>query len=252
MTGYTKLFGSILASTIWEESKETKILWVTMLAMADKRGEVHASVPGLATLARLSREETDAALLDLMSPDPDSRTKAAEGRRVEVIEGGWRLINHGKYRALMNAEERKEYNAAKKRESRARQKVSANVRKRPTLSAVSAHAEATPEANTTSTSPRQEVMEAWNSLGTPFPKVVALSPDRNKELGARLKDEWWVQNYREALEVIRNSKFCRGEVATEPGRKRWIADFDFFIRPGSVAKALEGKYKNDKEKACTV
>ena len=47
MTGYTKLFGSIVDSTIWRESKETKIVWITMLAKANKEGIVEASLPGL-------------------------------------------------------------------------------------------------------------------------------------------------------------------------------------------------------------
>jgi hypothetical protein len=39
-----------------------------------------------------------------MSPDPDSRTPEHEGRRIEVIDGGWRLLNHEKYRAIRDEE----------------------------------------------------------------------------------------------------------------------------------------------------
>ena len=50
MSGYTKLFNSILASTVWSEPNETRIVWITLLAMADKNGIIEGSVPGLAVL----------------------------------------------------------------------------------------------------------------------------------------------------------------------------------------------------------
>jgi hypothetical protein len=126
MAGYTKLFNSILASTIWREGKETKILWITMLAMADKDGMVEASVPGLADMARLSVKETQAALGILESPDEFSRTKDHEGRRIEPVLGGWLILNHATYRQKMDMDERSEYLRLKKQESRdrARQQLS--------------------------------------------------------------------------------------------------------------------------------
>lgn len=123
MAGYTKLFHSILASTIWREDAATRLVWITMLAMTDKRGDVQASVPGLADFARVPVEECRRALAKLMAPDPDSRTDDHEGRRIMPIEGGWRLINHRKYRDKMNADERREYLADKQAEHRSRKKA---------------------------------------------------------------------------------------------------------------------------------
>ena len=82
LNGYSKLFGSIVASTIWRESKETKIVWITMLAIKDKDGHVFASIPGSADLARITVEECEASLRVLMSPDPYSRSKESVGRRI--------------------------------------------------------------------------------------------------------------------------------------------------------------------------
>lgn len=123
MAGYTKLFNSILASTIWREEKETKILWITMLAMADKDGMVEASVPGLADLARLTVKETQAALAILESPDEFSRTKDHQGRRIEPVLGGWLILNHALYRQKMDMDERREYLRIKKQESRERARL---------------------------------------------------------------------------------------------------------------------------------
>jgi len=122
MSGYTKLFSTIVNSTIWNEPHEVRLVWITMLATADKNGEVEASVPGLAHLARVTVPECEKALDVLLSPDPYSRTPEYEGRRIEKVTGGWFLLNHGKYRAKMSADERREYNRIKKQEQRNRSK----------------------------------------------------------------------------------------------------------------------------------
>lgn len=108
-TGYTKLFASIVASTIWREADHVRIVWITMLAMADSQDCVAASVPGLADLARVSIEQCEDAIKKLMSPDPYSRTKDNEGRRIAEIDGGWMILNRNKYRELGAAEDRREY-----------------------------------------------------------------------------------------------------------------------------------------------
>jgi hypothetical protein len=121
MTGFTKLFGSIVTSTIWRESNETRIVWVTMLAISDRLGYVAASVPGLASLANVSIEECISALSKLQSPDPWSRTKDQEGKRIVEVEGGWQLLNYVKYRQLGVEVDRKLYLRLKQREHRAQQ-----------------------------------------------------------------------------------------------------------------------------------
>ena len=98
MGGFTKLFSSILTSSVWQEDDKTRLLWITMLASADKDGRVEAAIPGLAMLARISIEECEHALELLLSPDEYSRTTEHEGRRIEVIDGGWLVLNYRKYR----------------------------------------------------------------------------------------------------------------------------------------------------------
>ncbi|MCX2894857.1 hypothetical protein ORG27_14855, partial [Stenotrophomonas lactitubi] len=106
---YTKLFSSITESTVWGESYATRIVWVTMLAMADASGKVYGSIPGLARRANVTLQEAEAAIHSFMSPDPYSRTKDDDGRRIAEIDGGWALINHAKYGAIRGEEERREY-----------------------------------------------------------------------------------------------------------------------------------------------
>jgi hypothetical protein len=117
---YTKLFHSILASSIWQEAPETKIVWITLLAMVDAKGEVEAAVPGLASMAGVSIPACEAALQVLRSPDPYSRSTESEGRRVEDVDGGWRLLNHAKYVRMASQAEVSETNRVRKAAYRAK------------------------------------------------------------------------------------------------------------------------------------
>ncbi len=121
---YTKLDAGLIFSTVWREPHTTRIVWVTMLAMADKHGEVMASVPGLADASRVTQPECQAALHAFLSPDPDSRTPDYQGRRIEKIPGGWVLLNHGEHRKRGDGEDRKAKAAARAQRYRNRQKAS--------------------------------------------------------------------------------------------------------------------------------
>jgi hypothetical protein len=105
MAGFSKLFSSILTSTLWGESHATVRVWIAMLAACDAEGVVEGSIPGFAHLARVSPEEMRQALSILLAPDPDSRTKDHDGRRIEAIEGGWLILNYLKYREVAQAQE---------------------------------------------------------------------------------------------------------------------------------------------------
>lgn len=122
MTGYTKLFQSLVTSSIWDEDDKTRIVWITMLALSNRDGLVEASVSGLGVMSRVSREDCQRAIDRLSSPDPDSRSVDFEGRRVERVDGGFKILNHNKYRSKMSLEDRKEYCRLKQQEYRSRKK----------------------------------------------------------------------------------------------------------------------------------
>jgi hypothetical protein len=126
---YTKLFHSILDSSIWQESHQTRIVWVTMLAMADQHGEVQAAVPGLAKRAGVTLQEAEEAISTLSAPDKYSRTLDHEGRRIANIDGGWEILNHAKYRHAASLEDRKE--KAAERAKRFRDKNKPQVAQQP-------------------------------------------------------------------------------------------------------------------------
>lgn len=98
--GYAKIYESILDSSVWSESATTRLVWITMLAMADQDGHVEASVGGLARRANVSRDECEAALAVLSSPDPDDKSGVDDGRRIRKVERGWTITNHRQYREM--------------------------------------------------------------------------------------------------------------------------------------------------------
>lgn len=119
---FTKLFSSIIYSSIWQEEDPIRLVWITLLALADSRGYVFASVPGLAAAARVPVEDLVLALEKFTAPDALSSSDEYQGRRIEKVDGGWRLLNYEKYRSMRSSEARREQNREAQRRYRAKLK----------------------------------------------------------------------------------------------------------------------------------
>lgn len=130
---FTKLFSTITESTVWCEPDRTRLVWICMLAMADAQGRVWGSIPGLANRARVPVEDCRTAIDCFLQPDIDSRTKDFEGRRIEAIDGGWRLLNYLKYR------ERRDKESARERKRKWIANKRAAAKKNVTINASNVH-----------------------------------------------------------------------------------------------------------------
>jgi hypothetical protein len=115
---FVKLDGGIVNSSMWSESFATRVLWVTLLAVADEDGVVKHSVPGLQRAANMPMNDLVESLKVLESPDPYSRTPDDSGRRIRRIEDGWLIINYLKYR--LPTEKQKEQTKERVRKYRER------------------------------------------------------------------------------------------------------------------------------------
>jgi uncharacterized protein YdaU (DUF1376 family) len=83
---------------------------------------------------------------------------------------------------------------------------------------------------------RDEVLRRWNSIdGVSHAKSMTAS--RAKALAARSKEPAWTESWQAAAEKVSASSFCRGG-----GSTGWVADLDWFLKPDTVTKILEGKY----------
>jgi hypothetical protein len=196
---FTKLFSSITESTVWCESDRTRLVWITMLAMADQFGRVMGSVPGLANRARVPVGDARVAIAAFLGPDPDSRTKDHEGRRIEEIDGGWRLLNHGKYRDIRSVQDRKEQNRLAQARARARRKaapsstVSNSQQSQPRSAQAEAEAEAeAKERESASRSPRASRLPAPFVLDAAWREwAVAERPDLDPDRTAAKFADYW-------------------------------------------------------------
>jgi len=81
----------------------------------------------------------------------------------------------------------------------------------------------------------------WNvtaeAIGLPVIQV--MNTERKRRLKARL-DEVGIAGWNKALEVLENDSFAKG---LEDGK--WKATFDFFLQPTSLAKMIEGGYRDE-------
>lgn len=66
---------------------------------------------------------------------------------------------------------------------------------------------------------------------------VVVSDKRRKVIAARWKDSFWREHWQEALEVASSTPFLQGS-----NDRGWKMSFDWFLKPDSVAKILEGNY----------
>lgn len=131
MKTWTPLYSSILNSTIWSESKDVRLLWITMLAMKDMDGFVESSLVGLSKQAGLTFDETKVAIGVLESPDEKSTThQDHEGRRVKKVDGGWVVLNHLKYRDEMSRMRQRAQQAEWQKKYREKQKAKEEAKKK--------------------------------------------------------------------------------------------------------------------------
>ena len=81
---YVKLDCNLVTSTIWNESSDTRIVWIYLLVSADPEGVVRVTVPGIATQCGIGIDIVREALAKFAAPDPDSRSSKHEGRRIRI------------------------------------------------------------------------------------------------------------------------------------------------------------------------
>lgn len=98
--------------------------------------------------------------------------------------------------------------------------------------------ESEPERETVVTLAMADVVMQWNSVPG-IRTAKGLGASRKKHLGARLKEKYFAENWRDGISRIAKSDFCLGK-----GSSGWVADIDWFLKPDTLLKVLEGQYDN--------
>lgn len=128
---YSKLFSSILDSSIWLEEDSTRIVWLTLLAAKDGEGFARfAAVDNLARRANVSIEKTEIAVGILEAPDRKSSNQDNDGRRIERVPGGWVVLNAQIYDGMVRRDD--ERRATRDRVAKHREKKRAANGSAPT------------------------------------------------------------------------------------------------------------------------
>jgi hypothetical protein len=107
-TTYAKIFQSMYCGSMYGAGMNVFALWGWVLAHKDERGQVEINPQKVADELGGTAEQVQEALVYLTQPDPHSRSKKMEGRRlVKVSEFGFRVVNAEHYRRLGGS--RREY-----------------------------------------------------------------------------------------------------------------------------------------------
>lgn len=133
---FGKAFAQMYTGSMFGKPAAVFAVWTYIIAHMRplrKNGECHCEVNPALLAATFSAkpEDIEAALLDLESPDPASRSKRDEGRRIVLLDDErrsgprqYRVVNGAVYRAIRDDEQRREQNRNAKRAERQRKRVS--------------------------------------------------------------------------------------------------------------------------------
>ncbi len=108
---FVKLHSRITESSLMEQAIPTRYVFVMLLAIADPKGYIIGTDVAIARRLNIPLADFESAMQTLTAPDPDSNSKAEDGRRLLISDGerGYRLVNYLKYRDIRDENDRREY-----------------------------------------------------------------------------------------------------------------------------------------------
>lgn len=121
MSGYTPIFDSIFQGSLCGRWPDTGV-WLCLLALADKNGNLDMTAGYIAAITGIPLQTLNECIERFMAPDPESRTKSDDGRRLVLIDAdrpwGWRVVNHSKYKekARLMAKSQREVESGKNKD----------------------------------------------------------------------------------------------------------------------------------------
>lgn len=105
---YTCIFKRTLSSRVWALTPAQRVVWLWLKLSADPEGFVCSDLTGVALGARVTGAEAREALEVLAMPDADADPEDPhEGRIVERVRGGWRLLGYESDIELVKRETRR-------------------------------------------------------------------------------------------------------------------------------------------------
>lgn len=122
---YVKVFEQILDSSI-ADNYEVRHFFEDLLKLADREGVVDMTPEAIARRINLPVEKVKPLLVELEKPDPASRSRVEDGKRIVRLDGyrdwGWTIVNYEHYRSIRNDEDRRRANREAQQRHRAKEK----------------------------------------------------------------------------------------------------------------------------------
>ena len=102
VSGYAPLFDSLSTGSLYGRWPDIGVFPV-LLSLADKNGVIDMALRPISDKLGLPLEELAACMRRLCEPDPFSRSRTEDGRRLVLLDPehrdwGWRVVNHSVYR----------------------------------------------------------------------------------------------------------------------------------------------------------
>ena len=123
---FAKIFTQIFDSSI-AESPEVRFTFMDLLVLADLNGVVDMTHEAIARRTNRPLDVVRSTIATLEAPDPDSRTKDHEGRRLKRLDAhrdwGWVILNYSQFRAIASEEQRREKTLARVHKFRTKRPV---------------------------------------------------------------------------------------------------------------------------------
>jgi len=128
---FAKIFGQIFDSSIAEDYN-CRRMFMDLLVLADETGAVDMTHEAIARRTNVPLEDVKKYITQLCLPDPKSRSKVEEGKRLKLLnenrDWGWQVINYRHYRSLRDKEMMRSYFRDSMRKSRAMKRKHESVK----------------------------------------------------------------------------------------------------------------------------
>lgn len=194
-------------------------LWIELLSVAAERDGL---IPPLDDLKHLLRRR-----LDHLSSAVD---RLISGGLIVALEDGYEPNDWNEYQY------KSDISTDRVRKHREKRNVSVTSPESDTDTETESEEETDVSSGTRHAA--QQFVDVWNETAVPvgLTRCAAITSKRMPSFKARLKDHG-IEAMLEAIRKVPTSRFLRGESGDWSG-----ANIEFFLRPDSVTKILEGKY----------
>jgi len=212
---YGKLFTQMYDGTLGTKGPwQALVTFQQMIVLADQHGEIDMTPEAMARRTTIPIEIIVEGIKALEQPDPDSRSPALQGRRIERLtadrDWGWRIVNYAHYRSIRTQDDRREYMKQYQRERRAKVKKS-------TVSTSGKQNQPIAEA-------KAETSKERAGRGTRLPPAWQPSPDLQA----------WARAKRQDLDLEDTLERFRDHWAAQPGQRGvkldWAATYRNWVR----------------------